>query len=126
MIRCENDRVNVPEMVRQAESESLNPAVRRDPIRVGALLAPDFVEIGRSGRRWNRAEVMAALAAEKPGDAPKTDDWECLWLSDDVILVTYVIHGVDRDSRHASVWNVATNPPLLRFHQGTFIDPPPA
>jgi hypothetical protein len=41
------------------------------------------------------------------------------------MLVTYVVKGCDRDSRHSSIWNVAADPPVLHFHQGTFIDSEP-
>ena len=48
------------------ERELLDPVCRVDPARVAALLADDFVEIGKSGRVCSRDDIVAALAAE-PG-----------------------------------------------------------
>jgi len=102
-----------------AEAELLTSAVRHDPDRVRALLAPDFVEIGRSGQLWDRESVIAALADEAPRPTPATDQWEMTQLTADLVLVTYVVHDLAGDSRHASVWQTDGDQPRLRFHQGT-------
>lgn len=51
------------------ERELLDPACRVDSDRVATLLANDFVEIGKSGRVWNRDDLLAALAGEASMDA---------------------------------------------------------
>jgi ribonuclease HI len=61
------------------------------------LLHADFVEIGRSGRRWSRDEIVAALSAERERVAPETDEWRLSELGPDLALVTYLIRGVDGD-----------------------------
>lgn len=50
--------------LRVAEEELLKSATRRDPVRVRELLHPEFIEIGRWGRRWSREEIVAAMAVE--------------------------------------------------------------
>ena len=40
----------------------MNPAIRRDRVRVAGLLAEDFGEFGSSGRVWTR-EMMLQTAA---------------------------------------------------------------
>ena len=106
--------------VRDAELALLTTAVRGDRDRSAALLAPDFVEIGRSGRRWTRDEMVAALAQEPARDAPPTSDWQFNELAPGLILVTYVIEG-ERLSRHSSIWSIDDDTVLLRFHQGTIV-----
>lgn len=66
------DRFNA---VKAAELALLDSAVRRDPERVRELLHPDFVEIGRSGRRWTMNATIAALEAETSRIEPETDEW---------------------------------------------------
>src|SRR6476620_1658032 len=44
----------------------LEPAVRRSPDDVRALLHPDFIEYGASGRTWNRDSVTTATAESGP------------------------------------------------------------
>jgi len=54
------------ETLRRLEEELLRPEVRRSRVAREARLAPDFVEIGASGRTWDRPTIVAALAAEEP------------------------------------------------------------
>jgi ribonuclease HI len=113
--------VNEWDILRRAEVELLTSTVRRDAKRVGELLAPDFVEIGRSGKRWDRESIIATLRDEEPQPTPVTDDWEFTALTAGLTLVTYVIRAPDHDSRHSSIWDTTTGSPVLRFHQGTVI-----
>lgn len=61
--------------VKAAELELLSNATRHSAVRAAELLHPDFVEIGRSGRRWTRDETIAALAEEDEHAEPETDEW---------------------------------------------------
>ncbi|MGU3646237.1 DUF4440 domain-containing protein [Microbacterium sp. C23T] len=110
--------------VRAAEEQLLSSGVRRDPRRVVELLHPDFVEIGRSGREWSRDEIVAALSGERQRVAADTDEWRLLELGPDLVLVTYLIRGVDGDSRHSSIWSSEGGRLQMLFHQGTFVAAP--
>lgn len=109
--------------IRAAELDLLSPATRRDSARVSALLAADYVEIGRSGRRWTRDDVVAHLAHEPTRPTPVTDEWAYVPLAPGLTLVTYRIRGADRDSRHSSIWDLGSGSPVMRFHQGTVVPP---
>lgn len=110
-------------VVKAAELELLDGAVRRDPIRVRELLHPDFIEIGRSGRRWTRDETVAALASESGHLTPQTDEWSFVEVAPSLILVTYRITGTGGSSRHSSLWDVGGPTPVIRYHQGTVVPP---
>jgi hypothetical protein len=105
--------------IKSAELALLSSDVRSDESRLSSLLSVDFVEIGRSGRRWSYPETLAALKAEERGDSPETSEWLFNRVSLGLVLVTYRIHEGDHDSRHASLWEIEG--PVLRFHQGTII-----
>ncbi len=105
--------------VRAAELELLDGAVRGDPDRVGKLLHPDFVEVGRSGRRWRRDETIAALAEERQRPKTDTDEWLFTEVSPTLVLVTYRITAASGSSRHSSLWEISAATPVMRFHQGT-------
>jgi hypothetical protein len=107
--------------VRAAEEELLTSATRRNQSRLRQLLHPDFVEIGRSGRRWTRDEIVAALADEDDRGITRTDGWEFVELGPDLTLVTYLIRDADGDSRHSSIWAREEGRLQVRFHQGTHI-----
>jgi hypothetical protein len=64
------DRDPAVEAAVQGELRLLDPEVRASPELVGALLHPEFHEFGASGRHWDRASIIAALAGasdQEPG-----------------------------------------------------------
>lgn len=105
--------------VARAERELLDTSIRRDSQRVRELLHPEFVEVGRSGRRWTRDEIVVSLSAETDRLTPDVDEWSFNYVAPTLILATYRITTTSGRSRHASLWDVGGAAPLLRYHQGT-------
>jgi len=105
--------------IEAAEIALLSPEVRREGARLDELLHADFVEIGRSGRRWTREAILEALRTEEDHPLPATDDWQYLEVAPGVVLVTYRIRSSAGDSRHSSIWDTTSGAPEIRFHQGT-------
>ena len=87
------------------------PAVRREPAEVLALLAAGFRGVGSSGRVWGRAEIAAALAGEGDGSA--------VTLGPGPALVTYLSEQAGRRSLRSSVWVREGESWRMLFHQGT-------
>jgi hypothetical protein len=54
---------------------------------VEGLLHPDFVEIGASGRVWDKASVLDSVSAESR-PAPVVSDLHAEWMTADAMLVT--------------------------------------
>lgn len=105
-----------------AERALLDPRVRGDRERVEALLHPDFVEFGSSGRRWDRPSILAMLAGEPATDGPVSavDRIDAVRLADDVVHLTYTARRPDGSLRRRSaVWRRVGGRWLLYFHQGT-------
>ncbi len=93
-----------------------------------AVLAPDFAEIGASGRRWTRAEILEALHADPPDPSISIEAFEVADLGPDLILATYDTRviapdGAERRSRRSSTWVRQDDRWQLRFNQGTPIPP---
>lgn len=108
---------DLAEVVRR-EQALLDPALRAEGARVEELLHPDFVEHGASGRVWDRASMVAALA-EDPAVAGPAGDFVATALADDVVLLTYRVGG-PRGSLRSSVWVRDDGAGWrVRFHQGT-------
>ena len=124
----------------------LDPAVRADLGKVRALLHPDFLEFGASGRIWDAEAIAGSLAADFATDQAAPDqgafhqgtidqgtvdhravalravDLEPMSLSADIVLLTYRIDDPERPSLRCSVWVRADDGDwLLRFHQGTLV-----
>ena len=89
-----------------------------------AVLAPDFLEIGSSGRLWTRAEILEALHAEPPNPSISIEAFEIADLGPDLILASYDTLGITSDGearrgRRSSIWVRQDDHWQLRFHQGT-------
>src|SRR5699024_5910084 len=58
--------------VRELERELQSPATRADEHRLRQLLAPDFLEVGASGRQWDRETTLALLREQSDDDDTPT------------------------------------------------------
>ena len=58
-----------------------------------AVLAPDIVEIGSSGRLWTRAEILEALHAEPPNPSVAIESFQPADLGPDLLLASYDAHA---------------------------------
>ena len=109
------------------ERELHDPAARRDPARVDALLHRDFEEVGRSGIRYTRAETIAALAAEGTSRAAiMSDAFALTALGAVAVLLTCRTAERLADGsttiRHAhrcSLWMRIEGRWRVRYHQAT-------
>jgi hypothetical protein len=98
---------------------------RRNRQRMEALLHPDFIEIGRSGRVYTRAEILEEFGTDSVLPAIHASHFDLVVLADGVALLTYRSAHVDADGnlqRHtlrSSVWVSTKAGWQMRFHQGT-------
>jgi hypothetical protein len=114
-------------LLKRLEGELLRPDVRRSPAALEARLAPDFVEIGSSGRAYDRDTLVAALAEEgAAADGPdaRIEDFALRLLAADVALATYrSVHETPAGpsiARRASIWRrEADGSWRMTYHQGT-------
>ncbi len=105
------------ELVVRLERALLTDEVRGDPAAVAALLHPAWEEVGRSGRRWSRDEVLTRIA-------PLEERVDVEVLSVDrvgealLLLWRSVPAGGDATLR-SSLWVREGERWLQRYHQGT-------
>jgi hypothetical protein len=111
------DEIHLLEVVR-VELRLLDPGLRGSHSEVRALLHPDFVEFGASGRVGDRDEIAIALAVS-PAVSGQALDFAPVELAPNVVLLTYRIAG-EHGPLRSSLWmRKPTGGWLLRFHQGT-------
>ncbi|WP_444852303.1 nuclear transport factor 2 family protein [Streptomyces sp. NPDC000229] len=90
------------------------------------LLHPDFVEVGASGRRWSRDEMLAALPGMAGGD-PGEEWYEVsgmtgVPLAPGLVHLTYETVVEARRVRRSSLWRRDPDSGgawRLYYHQGT-------
>ncbi|OCJ13932.1 DUF4440 domain-containing protein [Rhizobium sp. AC44/96] len=108
------------------EEKLFDPAVRSSRTSLDTLLAPDFREIGSSGRLYGFDEIIAALLAEPvDGTTRALADFEIRPLSPELVLATYRSkrsepHLPPVKSLRSSIWRRdADGYWRMVFHQGT-------
>ncbi|MET9328183.1 DUF4440 domain-containing protein [Tsukamurella sp. NPDC003166] len=126
----EPDRSTAPEL-----RDVLAELRRREPLFHGSAwstladfddaVAPDFWEIGASGRRYSR-EYVREVIEQRLNSPPDESDWETSEfqvraLGASVYLLTYTLAQGDRITRRLTVWRRRENRWSVMFHQGTVV-----
>jgi hypothetical protein len=111
------------EELKKLETELLRPEVRRSPEKMAAFLADDFVEFGRSGRIYGKADILETVAQSFAGQLSLLE-FAAKALAPSVALVTYrsILRDANGSERHAlrsSIWTHTEKGWRLVFHQGT-------
>jgi ribonuclease HI len=108
------------------ELELLDPVCRVDPGRVAALLADDFLEIGKSGRVWSRDEVVVALAAEPGMDGVAVGPMSGQQIADGLVVVRYTTHhdGGPGTVHRTGWWRQTSSGWRCWYHQATVVPEP--
>ncbi|MFT3899397.1 MAG: DUF4440 domain-containing protein [Gordonia sp. (in: high G+C Gram-positive bacteria)] len=88
--------------------------------------AADFVEIGASGRVYDREYVWSVLAerfaADQPDETGPATDFAVRELSPDTYLLTYALIQGLRHTRRATIWQRRRGDWVALYHQGTVVD----
>ncbi len=107
------------------EVELHHPGVRCNRERLEQLLHPEFHEVGRSGRAYNRETIVNFLASQESQPVIRSEEFSVALLAPGVALLTYRSAHVEQDARlvnhtlRSSVWLKASKGWQLRYHQGT-------
>jgi len=95
---------------------------RFDPVYMEELMAPDFFEIGRSGRIHSREDCLSQKRVIINAIVPLRN-LRIRLLTEDVAQVIYdskvESEGAIENGRRSSIWTKINRSWKLRFHQGT-------
>ncbi|WP_225084693.1 nuclear transport factor 2 family protein [Pectobacterium colocasium] len=96
---------------------------------IDKLLHSDFFEIGRSGMRYNKQQVIDALISETVEQQIQADNFELSLVDEKSVLLTYLSYTADENDIVSKTWRTslwiknADRPDpddwQIRFHQGT-------
>ncbi len=102
------------------ERELHDPGVRKGS-RASELLAEDFLEFGRSGKSYGKAQVLEALGTEST-EVIMSSEYKLNLLSPMVALLTYKSQrtaSAETCTLRSSVWRKTGSCWQMVFHQGT-------
>lgn len=111
----DNDEID---QLRRLEEGMWLTSTRSDREWMERHLAPGFHEVGRSGRRWTRSEVLAMRIDEIDSVVP-LPEFSVRQVGEGVALVTYRSVVAGSSSFRSSLWSRRPDGWRLEFHQGT-------
>jgi hypothetical protein len=87
------------------------------------MTAPNYWEVGASGRRYSREFILHTLAENPPLNAASTGwqsyDHGLRRLGPDTYLLTYTLRQGTRLTRRATIWQNTPEGWRILYHQGT-------
>jgi hypothetical protein len=101
------------------------PEFGLEPADFDRRTAPDYWEVGASGRRYSREFILQMLADAPPVNAA-TDRWRASGhalrqLGPDTYLLTYSLRQGERLTRRSTIWERTSQGWRILFHQGTIV-----
>lgn len=87
--------------------------------------APDFWEVGASGRRYSREFILGMRSREALVDADaagwKASGFGLRQLGPDCFLLTYTLDQQGRTTRRSTIWERTDSGWRIIYHQGTLV-----
>jgi hypothetical protein len=101
------------------------PEFGLEPADFDRRTAPDYWEVGASGRRYSREFILQMLADAPPVNAA-TARWRASGhalrqLGPDTYLLTYSLRQGERLTRRSTIWERTPQGWRVLFHQGTIV-----
>ncbi|MGW2964508.1 nuclear transport factor 2 family protein [Streptomyces sp. NPDC001220] len=107
------------------ELQLMSPAVRVSRALADRLFDPEFVEVGASGRRWDRQAMLSELpdmqGAAEDGPQYVPSDITGVVLAPGIVHLTYETTIDGRQARRSSIWRKSDEGSGWRmyYHQAT-------
>lgn len=87
--------------------------------------APEYWEVGASGRRYSRQFILRTLQQNPPSNAAsvgwQSHDHGLRRLGPDTYLFTYTLRQAERLTRRATIWRTTSEDWRILYHQGTIV-----
>lgn len=117
---CMDD--DVMATVLELERELQSPTARADEGRLLELLAPDFTEVGASGRAWDRESILGLLREQSDNEETSPigiHDLRGRVIAPGVVQVAWDSDQAGRRARRTSIWCERDSGWQQVHHQGT-------
>jgi hypothetical protein len=113
------DELRPKEPIFHTKEFGMTPAERERAV------APEYWEVGASGRRYSREFILKGLEGRPPVDAAEAG-WSCCdfglrQMGPEIYLLTYTLDQAGRITRRSTVWQKTGEGWTILYHQGTIV-----
>jgi len=119
------DLLIIFEQLRRREPIFHTPEFGSTVAEFDSAMAPDYWEVGASGRRYSR-EFILRMFDENPPVNAATEEWETHGfgfrsIGPDTYLMTYTLRQKERVTRRCTIWQRNAGRCQILYHQGTVV-----
>ena len=100
----------------ELEKALLSNEVRRNPHALNLLIADDFVEFGKSGKVWNKCDILASLPLEDQIDG-EILNFSVIFQTSSIACVEYKLSEGGEISLRRSIWKFIDERWQIVFHR---------
>lgn len=124
--RTEPELLSILDELRRLEPIFHSAEFGRCPADYEQRTAPDYWEVGASGRRYSRDFILNTWLKDQSPALASSLGWQT-WdhalrrLGPDAYLLTYVLRQADRLTRRATIWQGGSGGWRILYHQGTIV-----
>ena len=114
----------IREELKRLEPIFHTPATGPEKYKYESVIAPEFWEVGASGKRYDRELALKTLAEREAAgifEQLSNEDFDCVLLADNCFLVRYLLRQGPRVTRRASIWKRTNAGWQIIYHQGTIV-----
>lgn len=109
---------NMYNQIRELELLLLDPSLRKSKQKLNELIDDEFIEIGVSGKIYNKQDILDSLPYENANKF-KAYNFKFTEISNKVILIIYETEKSSFKALRSSIWRKSDDNWKLIFHQGT-------
>jgi len=116
--------MDISELIKAFELELLQPEIRKSTERLDELIADEFLEIGESGKLYDKQDILTALPTQM-GIKFSLSNFKATEISSDVVRATFQLEKEITDSGEiiislrSSIWKNKDGRWQIVFHQVT-------
>jgi len=117
--------IDVLEELKRREPIFHHPEFGIERVDFEHMTAPEFWEVGASGKRYSREFILDMLEKGHGHPVPeswKTSDFHCQEIAPDNYLITYTLLQGERLTRRATIWRRVALDWQIVYHQGTIAE----
>jgi len=116
--------MDISALIKALELELLQPEVRKSKDRLNELIADNFLEVGASGKNYNKQDILNEL----PNQVETKfilQNFNTIEIAPDTILATYEVEKENLGTNNktfsirTSIWKNINGMWKIIFHQGT-------
>jgi len=118
--------MNLRDLIVSLEKSLHAEQVRHSKTKLACLLHDEFMEIGASGRIFDKKKIIKNLSSEESYNV-LASDFEFVQLSPEIVQLRYKSvstkrNNVTRHTLRSSIWKINGTSWQILFHQGTIVE----